>query len=59
MNFRPFALSAFALVLASCDKAKNLADTAAKTVKQELASAGESSESTADPELMKLVDQNA
>lgn len=60
MKLRLLAIPCLPLALFSCDKAKHLAESATKTVKQELASkAGSASETSADPELMKLVDQNA
>lgn len=59
MNTRLFALPAIAFVLVSCDKAKSIVEQAAKTVQEEIASSGSGGSSMIDPELQKLVDQNA
>lgn len=58
MNARPLLLPLAALALASCDKAKNIADQAATAVQQQIAEKAGGAENTApDPELQKLVDQ--
>lgn len=58
MNARFLTIPLFALALASCDKAKKLADQATSTVKQQIAAqTGGKESSKVDEALQKLVDQ--
>ncbi len=60
MNPRHAAICLIALATASCDKAKNLADKASSAVREQIAAkTGSDDPKKIDPELQKLVDQNA